>query len=114
MHVSTYMGPQVIILTQIAIVTTTFQDTIIYILYYSFLSLFQNLTCQGDKVNVSIVCDDDFFLKGDVCRPRCSSWVMFSWSAETVSLSVIGVSTLIGILSTIIVIILSLVLFRNM
>ena len=40
--------------------------------------------------------------------------MMFSKSAETASLSIIGISTVIGILSTITIIILSLVHLRNM
>ena len=70
--------------------------------------------CQEDKANFSVVCIDDFFLEEDTCRPSCSSWTMFSQSAEMASISVIGISTVAGIISTIIIITLSLVRVRNM
>lgn len=48
------------------------------------------------------------------CKPECSTWIMFSRTAETASLVVIGAATVVGILTTTVIILLSFVRFRNM
>jgi hypothetical protein len=93
---------------------TSLPLSLLYIIFLSLSTSLQNLTCQENEANFSAVCSDDFFLNGDLCRPKCSSWTMFSQSAETASVSVIGISTVIGIISTIIITTLSLVRVRNM
>ena len=73
---------------------------------------------SNDSVVLStLVCREDFFLDpsdGGSCKPNCNSWLMFSQSAKTVSTVIIGISTVIGILTTVVMIVLSFVRFRNM
>lgn len=64
-----------------------------------------------------VVCREDFFhdpADGGQCRPKCSSWSMFSKTAQLTSTTIIGMATVIGILTTGIVIVLSCVRFRRM
>ena len=71
------------------------------------------------KVNnsgTSLICQEDFFYdpESDSCRPECSKWLMYTRSAEIASLVVTGIATVIGILTTIVIIILSFVKFKSM
>ena len=82
----------------------------------------QNLSLVQSGVNVndttSLVCQKDFFLEnvgGNLqCKPSCSSWLMYSQSAETASLVIIGTASVVGILTTVVIVILAFVRFNNM
>ena len=63
-----------------------------------------------------LICQENFFFDpiSSVCKPSCSSWLMFSRSDTIVSRVFIGISTAIGILTTVVIIILSFARYRNM
>lgn len=67
------------------------------------------------------VCSKDFFSdqgngtqSSEYCKPKCSSWLMFSQSVELTNQVIIGLTTIIGILSTIVIIFLSCAYFKSM
>ena len=68
--------------------------------------------------SINSVCSEGFFADSAggevVCRPSCSSWKQFSSSVETASVVIIGAATVVGILTTALVIILSLTCFKRM
>ena len=96
----------------------------IMISYNNIYVMLQDSTCLRNNMNnysstniliQNIVCSEDFFLNDDAfCRPKCQSWLMFSRTAETASLAIIGSATVIGILTTVVIIILSFVHYRKM
>ena len=80
-----------------------------------------SLDMQKTIDDVMSVCKQEFFSdtandsqSPGQCKPKCSSWLTFSQSSELASKVVIGLSTVIGMLTTIMIIILSFVCFKNM
>lgn len=65
--------------------------------------------------STTLFCTEDFFIDdvGD-CNPSCSSWTMHSKPVEKAALIIVGISQVIGILSTIVIIILSFTSFKIM
>ena len=66
--------------------------------------------CQNNETNINstaLVCDDGFYRDGDLCLPSCHVWRTFHQSEETTSLAFIGTATIIGIITTIVIITLS-------
>jgi hypothetical protein len=67
--------------------------------------------------SVELICQENFFpdpATGGFCKPKCSQWVMYQQPAETISLAIIGIATVIGIVTTIVMVILSFVHFTSM
>ena len=63
----------------------------------------------------TLFCTEDFFINdASDCKPKCSSWTMYKKSAETVLLVIVGINTIAGILTTIVIVMLSFTYFRNM
>ena len=74
-------------------------------------------TFQGVNDNTTSVCPKDFFvdpISDGQCKPQCSSWMTYSQPLETASYVIIGLTTVIGILTTAVVIVLSFVRFKSM
>ena len=63
---------------------------------------------------LNLVCRENFFLEDGICKPNCNTWLMFQPSTEKASLAVIGICAVVGILTTVIIIILSFVRYRDM
>ena len=88
---------------------------------YGVVCLLIQSSCQNLLDNVSTsesvrVCREDFFpdpVSGH-CKPRCSSWLMFDQPTEIASLAVIGISTVVGILTTVVIITVSCIHFKSM
>ena len=71
---------------------------------------------QGEYANSTSVCPEDFFpdpVSSGECKPQCSSWIMYSRPLELVTYVAIGSTTVIGILTTAVIIVLSFVHFKN-
>ena len=69
------------------------------------------------NITLTSVCPEDFFadpMSDGQCKPQCSSWMMYSQPLEMVTYVMIGSTTVIGILTTAIIIILSFVYYRTM
>ena len=88
---------------------------------YYLIELFYVQTPSDQKMNVNStgsVCQENFFadpdVNGGLCKPKCSTWLMYTRTTEIASLVVIGTATVIGILTTVVIIILSFVQFRSM
>ena len=74
-------------------------------------------TFQGANDNTTSVCPNDFFadpMNGGECKPQCSSWMTYSQTLEIATYVIIGSTTVIGILTTAVIIILSFVHFKSM
>ena len=80
----------------------------------------ENTTVNPTDSNFSmskVVCPNDFFLDTVnelFCKPNCYTWRMFSEPAETISATIIGISSATGVLTTFAIVVLSLVKFKNM
>ena len=75
-------------------------------------SIHMQIPCQN--LQNATICQEDFFLSGGLCKPKCSTWLMYSQTAEIASLVIIGTATVIGILTTVVIIILSFVQFKSL
>ena len=74
-------------------------------------------TFQGSNGNTTSVCPKDFFAdpkSGGECKPQCSSWITYSQPLEMAAYVIIGSTTVIGILTTAVIIVLSFLCFKNM
>ena len=72
---------------------------------------------QEEYANSTSVCPEDFaadLMSSGECKPQCSSWMTYSRPLELASYVTIGSTTVIGILTTAVIIILSFVHFKNM
>ena len=73
---------------------------------------------QGSNGNTtSSVCPKDFFadpISDGQCKPQCNSWMMYSQPLEMVTYVLIGSTTVIGMLTTAIIVILSFVHYKSM
>ena len=90
-----------------------------HIYTHTYQTLCQKSWNVSDSVELS--CRESFFPAsatggdgGRLCKPKCSQWVMYDQPTETVSLAIIGTSTVVGIVTTIVVVILSCIHFRSM
>ena len=63
-----------------------------------------------------LICNEDFFPDNNIseCRPNCETWNLYSGISETLTFVVIGLSTAVGLITTVVILILSLTKFRNM
>ena len=70
---------------------------------------------QNANDSTTLFCTEDFFINdaGD-CKPNCNSWTMYSKTVETAALVIVGTSLVIGILTTIVIIILSFTSYKTM
>ena len=68
------------------------------------------------NITGGLICQENFFVDpvSGLCKPSCSSWLMFNRFDTIVSRVFIGISTVIGILTTIVIVILSFARYRNM
>ena len=67
--------------------------------------------------SAELVCRENFFpdpASGGFCKPKCSQWLMYLQPAETISLAIIGIATVVGIVTTIVMVIVSFVHFTSM